>query len=321
MTNLIAAYPAAPGDPEAADRYYDHVAASAPADTLGLAWRGDTPLPDLIHRVERLPADWRIAITTVPGSFKAWNADHRHGLASPEAEGRQSAIELARQVARAAVELAQKHGRPVVSHVELLSAPGWNDRTYSPDPAALATSLEEVVGFDWAGAVVTLEHCDAYIPGQAPAKGFLSLPDEINVLSKLDGAVGLSLNWGRSVIEARDPAGALTHIALGRESGLLRLFTFSGAADAPSLLGPAWADSHLALATGEFGDPASLLTPERVVETLTAIGPDLPLGSKVAWPAAQSDPILRARAVVANHRTIIEIAAGLFAGTETKATP
>ncbi len=87
-----------------------------------------------------------------------------------------------------------------------VTAPGYFDRTVAPDAAAFCRSLGEISAFDWDGAAVLVEHCDAQVPRQRPANGLLTLGREIDVISELAGSpIGLSLNWGRSLLELRDP--------------------------------------------------------------------------------------------------------------------
>lgn len=316
MSQIIAAYTAAPATSAEADAYYAEVGDHAEADTLGLSWKGPESAAEIRHRVRRLPTGWGIAITTVPGTFRSWSADHRHGLASGDPDGRAQAVTLAAQIAQVSVELADRCGWAVVRQVEVHGAPGFGDRTHAPRPDALRASLEQLAALDWAGASVTLEHCDAYVPGNIPAKGFLPLDTEITVLSELGSSIGLSLNWGRSVLELRDPNLVGSHVRTGASSGLLRLLTLSGAAARDNSYGAAWADSHLPLAdgAGEYIEPASLLTVEHVAESVRVAGEGVSLGTKVAWRRDQTDPITRARAVLANHAAVVDAATHALAG-------
>src|SRR5438034_923832 len=85
---------------------------------------------------------------------------------------------------------------------------GWNPALAAePQADAFRRSLDELRAWDWRGAALSVEHCDAFVPGQAPAKGFLALGAEIDAIRASHGAtpVGVAVNWGRSAIEARDP--------------------------------------------------------------------------------------------------------------------
>ena len=95
--------------------------------------------------------------------------------------------------------------------------------------SALARSLETITGWDWDGAQILLEHVDAKVPGHAPAKGFLSLEDELDVISENSLPMGILINWGRSAIELRDAAHVIDHVAMARQAGVLKGLIFSGA--------------------------------------------------------------------------------------------
>jgi hypothetical protein len=83
--------------------------------------------------------------------------------------------------------------------VELHSAPTRGPAGVSSSVASFRVSLGELSGWDWHGAALVVEHCDAWNADHAPAKGFLSLQDELAAIEGMP--VGISINWARSVRE------------------------------------------------------------------------------------------------------------------------
>ncbi len=172
--------------------------------------------------------------------------------------------------------------------VEVLSAPRADAGRSSA--RALARSLDEIAGWEWSGAVVAVEHCDATRPGRPGEKGFLDLADELRALDGLDpAAVGVAVNWGRSAIEGRSATTPVEHVARAREAGRLLGVMFSGAAPVEGWWGRAWQDAHVpprgpqeALAPCA----ASLLGSDEVAATLAAAGPLRFPGVKVAAPSS-----------------------------------
>jgi hypothetical protein len=153
----------------------------------------------------------------------------------------------------------------------------------APGPAggsreALSRSLEQILGWDLAGAEVLVEHCDALVRGQGAAKGFWSIRDEIAAVQNVGagaGQVGLSVNWGRSAIEGRSARTPVDHVRAAVEAGLLRAVVLSGASDVPTPWGPPWGDAHIAprgQAPALAMSAASLLGPEQIFATLRAAG-------------------------------------------------
>lgn len=128
-------------------------------------------------------------ITAIPGTMQNVWKDENFGLASPDEAGREAALAFTRRLCDDLDDLCDKAGRLLVGRVQLHSAP-----TRLANADAFKRSLEDVLGWDWCGATLVVEHCDAYIPEQNPEKGFLSLADEIDIVAEL--GVGIHLNWG-----------------------------------------------------------------------------------------------------------------------------
>lgn len=244
-----------------------------------------------------------IVLTCVPASVSALGADPTCGLASDAPAGRQAALAIARQARDAVARLnaaAGNRGRVVA--VEFVSAP-CTIRASSSE-ASLTASLIEIGAWDWEGAALVVEHCDAAVDGRVSAKGYLPLKDEVNAVRAANAALapasgaalpfGISLNWGRSVIEGQDAEAALVHIATA--GPLLRGFIFSGCSASDGAYGAAWADAHLPLASDA---PESLLTVDKlraavVAAKAAAATPLLFLGAKLTLQPRGASPAARA---------------------------
>lgn len=224
-----------------------------------------------------LPKHWDYILTLLPGTMQSLGRQAEFGLASSSAEGRKAAMARMTLVHRRIHEINDRCGRAAVRAIELHSAP----TKPLADAHSLYSSLEELETWDWQGARLLLEHCDSWREDGGSIKGFLPLQEELGVLREFD--VQLALNWGRSVLEERDPEAALKHIAMGREQ--LGAFFFSGTTAEDPLYG-SWQDSHapLKLETQEPWEPKhGLLTPLRVRELCELLEtiPGLLLGIKV----------------------------------------
>ena len=322
MKLVIAGYTAAPAAKADASIYYKQLATVKRAEGLGLSWKDGQTESDIAELLEVIPAHWMITLNAVPSTFQAWAKDHSFGLASPDENGRQSAVRMVRKIADTIKTINQKAGRQVILALEVQAAPGFSDRIFVSAVDAFAKSMREIAEFEWHGAEVLVEHCDAYVEGQKPAKGFLQLSEIIDVLKSLDSSpIKLSLNWGRSLIEVRDPYRVVDHVRQGSASGLLRAFTFSGTADRESACGVAWADSHLVFSDTPdktYADPASLMTLKLAKESLEEIDDLGFLAVKTNWPAARTDPVERAASVIANFNVVVGLLDRLQTTNEAK---
>ena len=215
-------------------------------------------------------------ITAIPGTMQHVWKDATFGLASPDEEGRQAALAFTRALCDDLDDLCDKAGRLLVGRVQLHSAP-----TRLADAEAFKRSLEEVVGWDWSGATLVVEHCDKYVPEQKPEKGFLSLGDEIDVVAEV--GIGIHLNWGRSAVEGRDAETAYQHVREAGALGVLDGVIFSGAGPEETQYGYAWIDGHL---PAQADEPTSLMDTEQIgrcAQAALAGGTEY-LGAKVCVP-------------------------------------
>lgn len=307
---FLGAYAMAPGAPEEARAFY---AALAELPLGGL----EVPVPPQGADGEQLGwdtgvhPDWDLLATCIPTVMGRLGEGPAYGLASADDDARAQALADVRHAADQAVRLADRDGCRRVAAIQVHSAPG--PRHGSPE--ALSRSLAEILTWDLAGAQVLLEHCDALVPGQAAAKGFLTLADEVGAIGNVlggsggatdgAGALGVSINWGRAAIEGRSARTPVEHVSTAAEAGLLRAVVLSGATDADTAWGPAWGDAHIpprgdddALAASA----ASLLDAEAVRTTLAAAGPGCLVAVKVSVRPTDADVATRlavARAALA----------------------
>ena len=128
-----------------------------------------------------------------------------------------------------------------------------------------------------------IEHCDKYVEGQKPEKGFLSIEDEIALCGS--AGIGLTVNWGRSVVEGRTPETAVAHVEAAAKAGVLSGLMFSGAGPEETQYGYGWIDGHLPMNPDE---PTSLMDAAAIKAAVRAAGtqerPLDYLGAKVCVP-------------------------------------
>ncbi|WP_460464342.1 DUF4862 family protein [Arthrobacter pigmenti] len=332
---LVGAYSASPTkdgwDAGAEGRYLDAV--TALPGVTGL----EVPLTETLHKfdedwfLKRLRPDLNIVITMLSGTLARLRSSPQFGLASIDNAGRQLAIEDARRAASAVQRVNLALGAPVVVAVEFHSAPVAGEGRSSGE--ALLRSLVELGTWDWGGARLVIEHCDAKVENRMAAKGMLPLEAELEAVleanNRTGASIGTAINWGRSVIEQRSAGAAVEHLQQARNAGVLSGLVFSGCADVPTRFGGPWADVHVPPApagspgnktegygTARVGDshflePASLLTVGRIREAVEAAGPELDFRAvKIAAPP-NSKVEERIAAVTQSVRLVREAALGV----------
>ncbi|QTE29201.1 DUF4862 family protein [Pengzhenrongella sicca] len=292
---LLAGYAMAPSDPEDEAEFFAGVAELGVGGLeYALPVEGTPSLePSWVTRNVR--PDWDLLVTLVPTLMARLGKEPGYGLGSTDEGCRAKALADIGRARDLAVRLADEHGRRRVVAIEVHSAPGPRGGSRE----AFAKSLDEILTWDLAGAELLVEHCDAYLPGQSVAKGFWKLEDELAAVQAVGVApevLGMSVNWGRSVIEGRDIALAVEHTKAVAEAGLLRALVFSGASGAETAWAPAWADTHI---WPRGDDPAlalasdSLLGPAEMLDTLRVAG-DVPrVGLKIAMRPADASVATR----------------------------
>ncbi|WP_049721477.1 DUF4862 family protein [Gilvimarinus polysaccharolyticus] len=224
--------------------------------------------------LSNIAPEWSFVFTCVPGTMAAIGKTPEFGIASDDAAGREQALAFMAKARDAIAKLNAHAGRQVVTAIEMQTAP--NQGKARSSAASLKASLEAMLSWDWQGARIVIEHCDSYIDGQVPAKGFLTLADEIQAIQavnkQLDANVGIVINWGRSVIEARSVTGALDHIKQAKAAGLLAGLMFSGVSDQDTPYG-AWSDTHMPAAqsaSSSVGATGSLMSEAQMHQCMQA---------------------------------------------------
>ena len=269
MGYFVGAYATAPitksWDPAIQAEYLNGLKAMSNVRGLEHPFTGSLHPEDDEWFLSNIDADWDFVFTSMPGVMDRLGEDGSFGLASSIESGRQAALEFYAQARQAILKLNRHLGRQAVTALMLQASPRYG-LDVGPEGEAFATSLATLASWDWDGAALVLEHCDAQVPEHAPAKGFLTLDVEIEAVKKANrmGGVPVSLciNWGRSALETRSVDGPVEHIEAARAAGLLSGLMFSGVSDQESPYG-VWRDSHMPPAQAfdiPAFEPCSLLT-------------------------------------------------------------
>ncbi|MFD5655801.1 DUF4862 family protein [Streptomyces sp. NPDC127039] len=262
---LVGAYAALPAFRADQERFYEGLADRGIADGLELPFR-DGLGEDVNWLAGQLRGRFiRSVITLIPGTMGRVAASGTFGLASGDDAGRRAALGFLHEARVAAEELNQLTGEQSVSVLHIHTAPST-----TAVPEEFARSLDEIAaseaaaGGGWSTRLV-LEHCDAYSPDVPGEKRFLPLDEEVPLAR--EGGIGITVNWGRSAVEAQDPARPLTQIGRLTAEGLLEGIMFSGAGPVANGFGGPWADAHLPLTEDE---PTSLMDADEVRRCLLA---------------------------------------------------
>jgi len=290
---VVGAYAAQPEAETERHAFFEAVLAMPTVDGLEISWRSATWAADepwlLASEAARAG---RHVMTLVGAEAGAAGTDPTVGIASPDPEGRKRAVALIREACRSAAVL--RAGGVRIEAVELHAYPSVPESDAATAARALERSLDEISTWDWGGAEIIVEHCDAR-GGVGPArKGLLPLDVELAAIGTrpAGGArVGAAINWGRSAIEEHDAGAPVRHIMRARTAGLLRGVMLSGAADRDGRYGPAWSDVHPPLRDDE---PASAMDVAAVRAALDAAGGEpLFVGVKVAVRDPDTTPARR----------------------------
>ena len=269
MGYFVGAYATAPitesWDPVIQAEYLDGLKAMPNVRGLEHPFTGTLHAVDDDWFLSAIDPAWDFVFTGMPGVMDRLGEDAGFGIASRVETGRQAALAFYGQARQAILKLNGHLGRQAVKALLIHASPRVSADA-APDAGALQASLETLASWDWDGAELVLEHCDAHVEGQAPAKGFLPIEAEIEAVANANrgagSAVGLCINWGRSALEARSVDGPVAHIEAAKAAGLLRGLMFSGVSGEDSPYG-VWRDTHMPPAQA-FGIPAfettSLLT-------------------------------------------------------------
>lgn len=274
---LLSAYAASPAhgrwDPQLEAELLPALCTLPGVAGLEVPWIDGLHPHDAEWFLRHVPAGIRLALTPLPFVMARVASDPRYGIASPDEAGRAAALG---DLARVAADVARiREDSPAeVALVALHTAPRGGGTG-----SALARSLAEAATWDWNGAQLVIEHCDAFTTAHEPEKGFLDLATELACLRGTSARMWM--NWGRSAVELRDPDAVTAQLHEASASGLLAGLSFSGTAGQDGPYGAAWADAHLPIREADEASQ-SLLDAARVSAALAAAGPVGWLGVKVS---------------------------------------
>jgi len=292
MRYLVGAYAISPAantwNEPAEQALYEGLKANGLVRGLEVPFIGQLHRHDESWLFRNVEKSWDFAVTLIPGTMGAMQKDKSFGIASTNAEGRKAAVAFTRQANEAVKRLNDAVGRKAVIAVEVQSAPSQGAAGGQGASDALAESLKEIASWDWQGARVVIEHCDAFVPGHPQHKGFLSLGDELAAIAKANGSarapIGVVVNWGRSVLETHKASTANDHIKQARTAGALSGVMFSGCSGEATPYG-AWQDSHMpqakAAGISHFAE-GSIMTEAEIAASLAAAGKVDFIGAKIA---------------------------------------
>tara|TARA_R110002060_G_scaffold51424_6_gene62378 strand:- start:25118 stop:26098 length:981 start_codon:yes stop_codon:yes gene_type:complete len=251
MEYIIGAYATAPStvkwDKALETQFYQELKAINNIAGLEHPFTGQLHAYDDDWFLDTIDKEWQFIFTSIPGVMGNLASNPHFGIASNNEEGRQAALAFYQKAQQAILKLNNHLGRKSVSFMKVHTAPRITADNRS-SISALEASLKTLHSWDWNGAKLVIEHCDAYVQGQPAEKGFMTIEDEIvaikNVNDTLESDIGISLNWGRSAIETRSTTGPLQHIKKAFEAGLLKGVIFSGASGIEGDYGQ-WKDTHM----------------------------------------------------------------------------
>lgn len=261
---LVGAYAALPSLPAEQEAFYAGLAEQVMADGLEIPSQHVRGL-DAAER-ERFAAQLRgrfrtSVLTAIPGTMQRQAATPGEGLAAPDETLRRRAVEWIRGLREDALRLNDLTGEASISTLLVHSAP-----SHIASAASFARSLDELLEGSGAQELdLQIEHCDAASDAAHGDKRLLGLEDELALA--VERGLRVSVNWGRSAVEAQDPDAPRDHIARLAASGALGGIVLSGAGPADSAYGAAWKDAHLPHADDE---PSSLLDDRAVTACLAA---------------------------------------------------
>lgn len=284
---IVGAYATSPNlfkwEEDSEKQYFNELKKLLSVRGLELPFWGDGLHPyDDKWLLENIEPSWVNVLTCVPGTMKSLENDSNFGLASKSEKSRRNAVQFYERALAAVRQLNDHLGKEAILAVHITSSPSNSSKNETGSSEKFLDSLLEIASWDWCGARVVVEHCDAYTEGFIPQKGFLSLKYEIETIIEANKKTGLNagitLNWARSVIEKRDVGGAVEHIREVSKAGLLKGMMFSGVTDKHDNIYGQWADTHMPPAKAYdmvFYEEDSLMTSENIEATLMACDMDI----------------------------------------------
>lgn len=254
---IVGAYAAMPSSQDEQVQFYAALGEQPWVNGLEVPFKGDGAT-DLAWLSEQMAESFTTnVLTPIPGTMARLAQDPTFGLASPDPAGRTAALEYLIDASNQVKAFNDLMGRQFFTHILLHSAP-----TEHADLDAFKLSLDTISHWNVDGAKIVVEHADAFVPGQRPEKGYLTLDDELAAIEAVTAITPLiTINWGRSAIEGRSADLPLAHVKQVAAAGRLAGMMFSGAHDTDNALGAAWEDTHEPL---QQDDPTSIMTSAHV---------------------------------------------------------
>jgi len=284
MKYIIGAYATAPSlsieNRLVENKFYDKLIESIPElrgleipkRGKGIHFYGSNFLIDIIN------PSWDNVLTCIPGTMSSLSKNPKFGLASDDKQGRIEALNMHKRANQKVKDINDKCGRKSFIAIQIASAPSKSKGGVSSSINSLIESLDEILSWDWEGAKIVIEHCDTFIKNQSFEKGFLTLEDEIRVLSRFheNYEVGITINWGRSAIEGKNPSKPIVHLRKAIKMNMLSGLMFSGTSSNDKVYG-SWTDTHMPFAQSynlQFFEQNSLLTLKNIQNTLKVVNLD-----------------------------------------------
>jgi hypothetical protein len=281
MKYLCGAYTSAPslhrGDRDCETQFYERLKTCKRIGGLEIPFWGDAchPFGNKFFR-SCLSKNWKNSLTCVPCSVAAQRRDPKIGLASTDENSRKVALEMHKRAHETFLEFNDYFGTNIFRSIQVTSAPP--QKVNHASVSAFAKSLEQIIGWEWAGARVMIEHCDRFRPDEQFEKGYLSLEEEISAAKRLDsGGIGFVINTGRSAIEGRNIGRIGEHLESVCQIGFPVGLIFSGTSRFENSFGP-WKDLHMPFGcfnTSKFPYEQSILTKGAVDKICADLSPFL----------------------------------------------
>jgi len=221
---------------------------------------------------------WDNVLSCISGTMGELVKNPKFGLASDDKDGRLAAIFMQKRVNKILHTMNDKYSRKSIISVQMVSAPSFPVEGVSSSIDSLKSSMDEILSWDWGGARLVIEHCDASIPNQSFDKGFFRLEEEIDMLLSLQSEhkLGVTINWARSAIEGRSPDKPIEHLKLASQHNLLSGLIFSGVSENDDRYGQ-WNDTHMPFAQSydvEHYEENSLLNQQNMTKALNEVDLD-----------------------------------------------
>jgi hypothetical protein len=226
------------------------------------------------YLIDKLEPTWSNVITAVPASFNFLKQNIHFGLASDHEESRLHAIDCHLKLNSIVHKINDKKGKKAISSIQICTSPSVPKDDVSSSEESFKKSLEELLSWNWDGSNLLIEHCDSQKGSNDYQKGFFQIEQEIELLDEFNNKnLGITLNWGRSVLEGRSVEQIVKHINLSQQNKHLKGFIFSGTSSDDPYYG-SWLDLHMPFYDKLKSDNRyinSLLTEENVLSSLQAL--------------------------------------------------